>query len=160
MSIELTLLLLTTVANGAPAIVQHFLGQRFAYPMDSGVRLKDGRHLLGSSKTWRGLVTSVIATITLCLVLSFPWKLGLIIALCAMLGDALSSLIKRRLRIPPKGHAPVLDQVPESLFPMLAVQPVLNLSWLSIIAVVSAFVAVHLILSPLLFRLHVRDRPY
>ncbi len=160
MPIELTLLLLTTTANGAPAIAQHFLGQRFAYPIDGGLRLKDGYRLLGSSKTWRGLVTSVVATIALSLLLSFPWRLGLFIAVCAMLGDALSSLVKRRLGMPAKGHAPVLDQVPESLLPLLAVRPALDLSWLSIVVVVSAFVTAHLILSRLMFRLHIRDRPY
>ena len=160
MPIELDLLLYTTVANGAPAIARNLLGRRFAYPIDGGMRLSDGSPLLGSSKTWCGLVAAVIATVGLSLVLNFPWKLGLVIAVGAMLGDAISSFIKRRLRIPPKGHAAVLDQVPESLFPLLAVQPALGLSWPSIIAVVSAFVAVHLILSRLLFWLHVRDRPY
>nr|MBS0019071.1 CDP-archaeol synthase [Gammaproteobacteria bacterium] len=160
MPIELNLLLLTTVANGAPAIVRNFFGRQFAFPLDGGIRLKDGQPLFGSSKTLRGLAASVIATAALAPLLGVPWKLGALIALCAMVGDAMSSFIKRRLRMPPKGHAPVLDQVPESLLPLLAVQPALGLSWSSIIIVVSAFVAVHLILSPLLFRLHIRDRPY
>lgn len=92
--------------------------------------------------------------------MSFSWEVGALIAVGAMLGDAMSSFTKRRLQIPSKGQAPILDQVPESLLPLLLVQPALELSWWSIIVVVSAFVAVHLILSPLLFRLHVRDRPY
>jgi CDP-2,3-bis-(O-geranylgeranyl)-sn-glycerol synthase len=160
MPIELYLLLLTTVANGAPAIVRNFFGRRFVFPLDGGLRLKDGQPLFGSSKTLRGLAASVVATAALAALLGFPWDLGALISVCAMVGDAISSFIKRRLRMPPKGHAPVLDQVPESLLPLLAVQPALDLSWLSIGVVVSAFVAVHLILSPLLFRLHIRDRPY
>jgi hypothetical protein len=160
MPIELDLLLLTAVANGAPAIVRNLFGQRFAYPIDADMHLTNGQPVLGPSKTWRGLAASAIATAALAPLLGFPWKLGVLIAVCAMLGDALSSFIKRRLRIAPKGHAPVLDQVPESLLPLLAVQSALSLSWLSIVVVVSAFVAVHLTLSPLLFRLHIRDRPY
>lgn len=160
MLIELKLLLFTTVANGAPAIMRNVFGQRFAYPIDGGLCLIDGKRLLGASKTWRGLGASVIATVGLALLIDFPWKLGLIIAVCAMLGDIISSFIKRRLAIPPKGHAPLLDQVPESLLPLVAVQSALDLSWLSVMAVVGAFVALHLILSPLLFWLHIRDRPY
>lgn len=160
MCIELKLLLLTIVANGAPAIVRNLLGPRLARPIDGGGCFKDGTPVLGSSKTWRGIGASVVATVALSLVLSFPWKLGLVIAVCAMLGDIISSFIKRRLRIPPKGHAPILDQVPESLIPLLAVQPAVQIPWVNMVAVVAAFVALHLILSPLLFRLHVRDRPY
>lgn len=160
MLIELQLLLLTTVANGAPAIVRRLLGRRFAQPIDAGMRLGDGQPVLGPSKTWRGLAIAVIATVALASLLDLPWEAGVFIGVGAMLGDALSSFVKRRLRIPPKGQAPLLDQVPESLVPLLAVQPMLNLSWQSIVAMVSAFVVIHLILSPLLFRLHIRDRPY
>lgn len=160
MCIELKVLLLTAVANGAPPVARNLLTTRFAQPLDGGVRFLDGQPLLGSSKTLRGILAAVLATAATALLLGLSWQIGVTIAVCAMLGDLLSSFIKRRLRIAPAGHAPLLDQVPESLFPLLAVRAILELSWVSILAVVIAFLLLHRMLSPLLFRLHIRDRPY
>ncbi len=56
------LLLLLAVANGTPVIVKKLLGDFLAYPLDGGMTFYDNRPLLGSSKTIRGIVTSVVAT--------------------------------------------------------------------------------------------------
>jgi hypothetical protein len=53
-----------------------------------------------------------------------------------------------------------LDQVPESLFPLLACRLLLLLTWLDIGVAVILFVAGELVLSRILFKLHIRDRPY
>ncbi len=53
-----------------------------------------------------------------------------------------------------------LDQIPESLFPMLACRHLLSLSLLDIVLVVVAFFIVELLLSRLLYKLHIRDKPY
>lgn len=74
MPIELYLLLLMTVANGAPAIVRNIFGRRFDFPLDGGIHLKDGQPLLGSSKTVRGLAASIIATVALAPLCHFRGK--------------------------------------------------------------------------------------
>jgi CDP-2,3-bis-(O-geranylgeranyl)-sn-glycerol synthase len=81
-------------------------------------------------------------------------------AAMAMLGDLLASFIKRRLAIPPSGIAPGLDQIPESLLPLLAVRGVLDLSWLQISLIVVTFIALDYLLSFVLYRLHIRQHPY
>jgi CDP-2,3-bis-(O-geranylgeranyl)-sn-glycerol synthase len=77
-----------------------------------------------------------------------------------MLGDLTTSFIKRRLGLPPSSQALGLDQGLESLFPLLAVRSRLGLTAWDILAVVLAFFGLELLLSRLLFRAHLRDRPY
>ena len=60
----------------------------------------------------------------------------------------------------PSGRATGLDQIPESLLPLLAVQGELDLSLLQIGAITAAFFVLELPLARLAFRLGLRDRPY
>jgi hypothetical protein len=53
-----------------------------------------------------------------------------------------------------------LDQIPEALLPLLLVQDRLDLSWWDITVLLTAFVALQIGLSRLLFLLGIRDRPY
>jgi CDP-2,3-bis-(O-geranylgeranyl)-sn-glycerol synthase len=92
--------------------------------------------------------------------MGFPFQLGIWIGSTAMLGDLFSSFIKRRLDVPSSGKATGLDQIPESLFPLLAVRVELGLDLSSVIGLVAAFVLVDLVLSRLLFQLHIRQKPY
>jgi CDP-2,3-bis-(O-geranylgeranyl)-sn-glycerol synthase len=76
-----------------------------------------------------------------------------------MLGDLTSSFIKRRLGRPPSSQALLLDQVPESLFPLLVFRERLGLAAWDIAVVVLAFFVLDLLLSRLLYKLHLRDQP-
>ena len=71
-----------------------------------------------------------------------------------------SSFVKRRLNFPPSSRALGLDQVPESLFPMLACRDPLSLTIADIALGVGIFFIGELILSRLLYQVHVRDEPY
>jgi hypothetical protein len=53
-------------------------------------------------------------------ILRLGWTIGVVVGSMAMLGDLFSSFVKRRLNLPPSSRATFLDQVPESLFPLLA----------------------------------------
>jgi len=53
-----------------------------------------------------------------------------------------------------------LDQIPESLLPLLLCRIPLGLGWQSITVVVIAFFVSELLLSLMLHRLHIRKRPY
>ena len=158
LEIELILLLLT--ANGAPIVFRWLLQERFAWPLDGGLLLADGRPLFGASKTLRGLIAALGCTSLLAWLLGWHPVLGLLFAAMAMLGDLLASFIKRRLAIPTSGMAPGLDQIPESLLPLLAVHGILDLSWTQIISIVATFIALDYLLSFILYRLHLRKHPY
>jgi CDP-diglyceride synthetase len=151
------LLVLLVVANGAPVLVKKALGDQLAQPFDGGAVLPDGRPLFGSSKTVRGVVSSFLATPLVALLMGFQWEVG---ALVAGGADLFSSFVKRRLGFPPSSMALSLDQIPESLFPLAACRLLLPVTLVDTLVGVAIFVAGGLILSPILFRLHLRDKPY
>ncbi|MDE2062089.1 MAG: CDP-archaeol synthase [Bradyrhizobium sp.] len=159
--IQLTkILALVALANGAPLAARKLLGTRFARPVDSGQKFLDGRPLFGPSKTVRGVLASIVIT-TLCApLIGLEMSIGATAAAAAMAGDLLSSFLKRRLNFPPSSQAIGLDQLPESLFPMLACRDALSLTPADIILGLAIFFAGELILSRILYSVHLRDTPY
>jgi CDP-2,3-bis-(O-geranylgeranyl)-sn-glycerol synthase len=156
----LQLLVLLTLANGTPIVAKKIFGPRFARPLDGGILFLDGRPVLGHSKTIRGILTSIFITTMGSLFIGMGMTIGAIVASAAMAGDLFSSFMKRRLDFPPSSRALGLDQVPESLFPMLACRDVLSLTIADIALGVGIFFVGELILSRLLYRVHLRDTPY
>jgi CDP-diglyceride synthetase len=154
------ILLLLGVANGTPIFARWIFRQHFDTPLDNGWLFIDGRPLFGESKTLRGILTSVVATATVAPLVGFSWITGAGLASAAMLGDLFSSFTKRRLRRPPHSQALGLDQIPESLLPLLLLHQALGLNLLDMLGIVATFIILELWLSRLLFRLHIRDRPY
>lgn len=154
------MLLLLVIANGAPVLGKKLFGTAFSHPLDGGIRLPDGHPLFGPSKTLRGVLLSLAATILAAPALGFHWNDGALIALLAMLGDLVSSFVKRRLGRFPSSMAPGLDQIPESLLPALAFKSRLGLTAWDIAGVVFAFILLELLLSRVLFGMRLRDRPY
>ena len=153
-------LLLLMAANGAPILARKLLGSRFNRPIDSQRRLADGQPLFGPSKTWRGLFTALLTTpVVAALVSLSPW-IGLLTAAFAMAGDLLSSFVKRRMRIPPSDMALGLDQIPESLLPLLVVGPLLGVGASTILLLTLLFLVLELALSQVLYRFNIRRRPY
>lgn len=154
------ILILLGVANGTPIFATRLFGKRFNAPLDGGLKLPDGRPLFGPSKTVRGLVLSVACTTLAAPLLGFEWISGAGLASASMFGDLLSSFIKRRLGLRAHSQAPGLDQIPESLLPLLVLRQHLGLGYGDIAIIAAAFIVLELVLSRLLFRLHIRDRPY
>jgi CDP-2,3-bis-(O-geranylgeranyl)-sn-glycerol synthase len=151
---------LLTVANGAPVIATKVMGQRWSLPLDRGAPFVDGKPLLGKSKTIRGIVLAILLSALAAGALGLDWAIGAVAGSAAMAGDLFSSFVKRRLSLAPSSRATGLDQIPESLFPLLACQHVLSLSVLDIVICVAIFFAGEIMLSRLLYKAHIRDRPY
>jgi CDP-diglyceride synthetase len=156
----LQILVLLTFANGTPIVAKKIFGSRFALPLDAGIIFFDGRPVFGASKTMRGIVVSILITSAIAPFIGLDLTIGAIVASSAMAGDLFSSFVKRRLNFPPSSQALGLDQVPESLFPMLACRDALSLTIADIALGVGIFFIGELILSRLLFRAHLRDEPY
>lgn len=154
------LMLLLLAANGCPILARNLLGSRWSGPMDGGRILADGRRVLGDSKTWRGLFAALLASGVLAALFGWPWQIGATIGLFAMLGDASSSFLKRRLGIPSSGMALGLDHIPESLLPLLACKPLLQLSWTQVLLLSLGFMVTDLLLSRWLHRLGIRRHPH
>lgn len=147
---SLTLLALLLAANGAPVIIRYFMQERFNNPLDGGILFIDGRPVLGAAKTVRGVVGAIIVAALLAPVMGVSVFAGLTIGVLAMAGDILSSFIKRRLGIRLSGNAPVLDHVPEALFPTVVAGPELGLDWKAQVLVVAGFVLIGALVSRVL----------
>lgn len=156
----LQLLVLLALANGTPVIAKRLLGQRLARPLDGGTNFFDGRPLFGKSKTIRGIVLALAVTTACAPLLGLDWGTGLLVGAAAMAGDVASSFTKRRLGMPPHSQALGLDQIPESLLPLLACRARLGLGAVDIFVGVFVFFIGAILLSRLLFVCGIRDRPY
>lgn len=156
----LQILGLLLAANGTPVVLKRIWGDRFSYPLDGGLKLCDGQRLLGQSKTIRGVLSSILVTSACAPIIGLEWTVGAIVGSTSMGGDLFSSFLKRRLRFAPSSRATGLDQVPESLLPFLTCYSILALTVADIVIGVVLFFIGEIMLSRLMYRLHVRRHPY
>jgi CDP-2,3-bis-(O-geranylgeranyl)-sn-glycerol synthase len=141
------LLLLLVIANGTPFMVHLLFGTRLDRPLDGNLVLSDGHPLFGPSKTIRGLLGAIIMTAGVAPLFGLTPVQGAAFGMLAMLGDLVSSFTKRRLGILPSRSAPLLDQLPEALLPLLAMQPVLSASMTEILLATALFLMSSLLIS-------------
>lgn len=156
----LQLLSLILIANGTPILVGRVMGDILDSPIDLGLTLRDGHRLFGVSKTWRGVLTSLLVTTCCAMLMGLDGEIGLVAGIFSMVGDLVSSFVKRRLAIGSSEMFTGMDQVPESLLPALALKTTLSLSWLDVIGVVALFVLLNRLLSIAMFKLNIRSEPY
>lgn len=154
------MLVLLALANVTPLLVNAVLGRRWALALDGGARLGDGQPVFGASKTIRGIGSAVVATALGGVVVGWGWKVGVVVGLTAMGGNLFSSFVKRRLRLAAGSRATGLDQIPESLFPLLGCWSLVPMRMVEMAVVVGVFFASEVVLSVVFFRLHLRERPY
>lgn len=159
-ALVIKLLVLLSIANGAPVLIKKLCGNRFSRPIDGGCNFFDERPLFGRSKTIRGVLVSVVAAAAGAPLLGLSVTIGAVVGSAAMAGDLFSSFVKRRLNLRPSSRATGLDQIPESLFPLLACRGWLSLTVLDTLIGVAAFLIGEILLSRIFFRFGVRDQPY
>ena len=161
MTLELfQLLLLIIIANGAPILIRVLFRGRFNQAVDFGLKMPDGYDILGASKTWRGVCAAIAATPAAAWLMGYSLETGFLVAIYAVVGDLLSSFLKRRLGKEPSSMAFILDQVPESLLPGLMMMDVFKLELQSILIMVLIFIIIELLLSHILYEWGIRKRPY
>ncbi len=153
-------LVLLISANGAPILIRNLLRHRYAWPVDCGLILNDRRPLFGNAKTWCGLFASICLTAVTGGMLGLPSLLGALIGALAMVGDLLASFCKRRIGRLESSRARGFDTVPESLLPVWTLKSQLALSGTDIILIVGMFFLMEEFVSPLLYKWHIRWRPY
>lgn len=92
------------VANAVPVL---FGG---GAPLDGGRTWRDGRPLLGSHKTVRGLISGLIAGSAVGVIQMQPLR-GILMSIGAVLGDLAVSFLKRRIGLRPGAPLPPADQL-------------------------------------------------
>jgi CDP-diglyceride synthetase len=153
-------LILLIVANGAPVISSKVFGNRFAKPIDNGINLADGYRLFGNSKTWRGLFSAIFLTTAVAILFGIQPLTGVLFGILTMLGDLLTSFIKRRRGNVDSSRARGLDAIPESLLPLGLLKDSLALNFVEIILIVILFFLIEEFVSPVLYKLKIRNQPY
>ena len=147
-------------ANSAPILTEKILGNRLNRPIDNGCKLSDGYRLLGNSKTWRGFYAAVFFSIITALCLDLKPIIATLFAILAMTGDLLSSFIKRRMGKAESSQVRGLDTIPESLLPLWLLNDSLSLNVVDITVTIGLFFLCEELISPLLYKLHIRKNPY
>lgn len=161
MTIEaLQLLILIIIANGAPILVRMLLNQKLNTTVDFGFKMADGNPVFGASKTWRGILATLLITPVVALIFNYPVEIGILIALGTISGDLFSSFVKRRLGMAPSSKALLLDQIPESLIPVLMMIQIFNLSLLGVLLIVFVFVVIDVIITYFLYHWRIFIKSY
>ncbi len=128
--------------NAIPPLVSLVFGDRWNRPLDGGRLWRDQQPIFGSHKTIRGIVASLLGGIVVAPLVGLPWWIGAGLAGLAMSGDLLSSFIKRRSVLASGTEIVILDQLFESLLPLLLLVALRLLSWWQAIIILSAFIAI------------------
>lgn len=139
LSAHLQALALLIAANATPVVVAKLMRERAGVPLDFGMRLPDGERLFGDHKTWRGLVFGVAVTAIMSRVLGLSVWIGVGFAATSLLGDALSSAVKRRMHLKPGAEMPGFDQIGEAVLPLVVFSSVLSLQPWGIAVVTAVF---------------------
>ncbi|XKH01830.1 CDP-archaeol synthase [Marinobacter nauticus] len=160
MLLPLELFVMLVLANGSPVVAARLFGRLGNWPVDAGRPWRDGRPLFGRSKTWRGLLAGILACSLFSVCIGLEWLFGALFGLLALMGDLLSSFVKRRLGLKSSARALGLDQVPESLLPMLLAWYVLPIPGWQALSVAALFALSNILVSPLLYRLGIRSHPH
>lgn len=156
----LDIVFLLLVANGAPVLADCVFRKLFRHGVDGGLRMPDGQPIFGESKTVRGITTSIAATSVAAMLIGYSTTTGALVGALAMLGDLLSSFIKRRLRKPPTFQVIGLDQIPEALIPATVMASQFNLTAPGIAMVTGLFLILGLGLSRALHMLGIRKQAH
>lgn len=160
MLLSLELFVMLVLANGSPVVVARLLHQTGNRAVDGGRVWRDGRPVFGPSKTWRGLLSGTLACLLFSVWVGLGWLFGALFGLLALLGDLISSFIKRRMGLESSSRALWLDQLPEALLPMALAWLWLSLPVWEAVAVALLFALSNMLFSPVLYRLGIRKQPH
>ncbi len=143
--------------NSLPPIATLIFGDRYNLALDGGKLWFDGHPFFGSHKTIRGITAGVTGGALAFSFLGVAWPVAGIAALLAMTGDLVSSFIKRRSTLASGEEVILLDQIFESLLPLLFLNQYLSLDLLQNIAILLLFIITAHFSSRLW--LHITSRP-
>ncbi len=155
--------------NVAPILAKHIpLLRHWKTPLDGGATFR-GKRVLGPNKSWRGLVTGVLAGGLVGLVL-YPiitdvsssaehFIIGATIGFGALLGDALESFFKRQRGVKSGDSWLLFDQLDYVIGALVFGALFVRLSFADYLAVIVFYFVGHLIMTYIGFLLGLKDKP-
>lgn len=156
-------------ANVAPILAKRIpLIQHWTAPLDGGLKFR-GKRLLGKNKSWRGLITGVLAG-ALTGLLIYPLLsdtsgaiehmfIGGAIGFGAILGDAVESFFKRQRGVQSGDSWLLFDQIDYVIGALLFGSLFVRFNPIDYVAVIAAYFIGHLIMTYVGFLLGLKDKP-
>lgn len=168
------------LANMVPILVAKMPGLKaFDAPIDGGATFR-GKRIFGAHKTWRGLITGMLAATfilwlqqlaaahiaaiaTLTAQVNYAelplWIVGPLFGFGALAGDAIESFFKRQKGVPPGKSWFPFDQIDYIIGGALAVLPFVRLYFWQYIVLLVIWLLVHLVASYIGYRTKFKDEP-
>lgn len=156
-------------SNVAPILAKRIpLLRHWKTPLDGGAKYR-GKRILGPNKSWRGLITGILAGGLVGLVL-YPlitdvsssvehFIIGATIGFGALLGDAIESFFKRQRGVKSGDSWLLFDQLDYVIGALLFGSLFIRLSLADYAAVVFFYFFGHLIMTYVGFLLGLKDKP-
>ena len=128
-------------------------------PLDGGEKWLDGKPFLGGHKTLRGCIVGVLAGVLIGL-LQGSFYIGLTQGLGAIIGDLISSFLKRRRDFSPGEGVPLLDQLDFIVAAIILSQPFTRASLLEILIILILTVPIHYLMNYLAWLAKLKENPW
>jgi CDP-2,3-bis-(O-geranylgeranyl)-sn-glycerol synthase len=165
----LWLFLPAAIGNAAPVFANKIPGlNRWTTPLDFG-RTYQGKRIFGDHKTWRGVVTGIVAAgltgflqyrLSGSSAFAEMWTLvAAVIGFGALYGDAIESFLKRQVGVPSGQLWFPFDQVDYIVGGLIAVAPLAIFSWTEMAVIVVSYFGLHLLATYIGYLLKLRDQP-
>ena len=123
------IIVLLWLLNFIPPFLAFIFQDRFNTPLDGNKTFFDGQPILGPHKTIRGFVGSIVCGGLTAHLFSLSLLQGVALGILTMLGDIITSFIKRRLKLSSGTVVPGLDQFLEAFLPLVFWKYINNISW-------------------------------
>jgi hypothetical protein len=140
MLIVIKILTLLWSINLMPVLLAYSFEEKWDRPLDQGMRFIDGKPLLGSHKTIRGVLGGIMAGLLVGSALGMPVAVTVSAGILSMFGDSLTSFMKRRFDKFDGADVPVIDQLFEGAFPFAVLAPACALSLTTSVFIIFVFV--------------------
>jgi CDP-2,3-bis-(O-geranylgeranyl)-sn-glycerol synthase len=128
-------------------------------PLDGGGNWFDGKPFLGSHKTFRGCVVGILAGLVIGTFQANPVG-GLAQGVGAILGDLISSFLKRRWDVAPGESSPLLDQLDFIVVAIILSFPFQNSTISEIIVILIITVPIHYFVNFIAWLLKIKKNPW
>ena len=128
-------------------------------PLDGGEKWLDGKPFLGSHKTLRGCIVGVLAGLLVGTLQGNP-LVGLMQGLGAILGDLISSFLKRRWDLAPGASAPLLDQLDFIVVAIILSQPFTRATFTEMAIIILVTIPIHYLSNYLSWMLKMKEHPW
>ena len=128
-------------------------------PLDGGEKWLDGKPFLGGHKTLRGCIVGVVMGLLIG-VLQGSFYSGLTQGLGAILGDLVSSFLKRRWDIAPGEGFPLLDQLDFIVAAIILSQPYTRASLQEMLIILVFTVPIHYLMNYAAWLLKMKKNPW